>query len=191
MSKSAFASLIINKMKAAISTDGQSFNEGTATAAMAAVAQAITEYLIANTVVSVAYVGIIPGVPPVPDPLVADTFKIVGACAPPGPSNNFDAWMFQLQNNIIAGFQLAPMGNTGLVFPTKPFLAPGVITNQAMLTSAHDVGDEDSQQKIWEIVCEGIMQWINTTAINPVPGPGSRPTSPSTGTANIVKITLV
>lgn len=190
MSKSAFASAIISKMKGAISTDGQSFNGGTANAAMTAVAQAITEYLIANTQVMVAYVGIIPGTPPTPDPVVTDTFKIVGTCASPSPANSFDAWMLQLQNNIIAGFQLAPTGNAGVVFPMKPFLTPGVITTQVNLKSAHDVSDENPQQKIWEIVCDGIIQWINTSAMNPAPGAGSRPTGPSTGTANIVKITL-
>ena len=190
MSKSAFASAIINKMKGAISTDGQSFNGGTAASAMAAVAQGITEYLIANTQVVVAYVGVIPGTPPTPDPVVIDTFKIVGVCAPPSPSNSFDAWLLQLQNNIIASFQLAPTGNAGVVFPQKPFLAPGVTITQANLKSAHDVGDSDPQQKIWEIICDGIMQWINTTAMNPAPGAGSRPTGPSTGTATITKITL-
>ena len=190
MSKSAFASAIINKMKGAISTDGLSYNSGTASAAMSAVAQAITEYLIANTTVTVAYVGIIPGTPPSPDPVTIDTFKIVGTCAPPGPSNSFDAWLLQLQNNIIAGFQLAPMGNAGVVFPMKPFLAPGVTTNQMSLKSAHNVGDTDPQQKIWEIVCDGIIQWINGTAMNPAPGVGTRPTGPSSGIANITKITL-
>lgn len=190
MSKQAFASAIISKMKSAIGTDGQSFSGGTASAAMAAVAQAITEYLIANTQVMVAYVGIIPGTPPTPDPVVSDTFKIVGTCAPPSPANSFDAWMLQLQTNIISGFMLAPTGNAGVMFPQKPFLAPGVTVNQATLKSAHDVQDNNSQQKIWEIICDGIIQWINTSAMNPSPGAGSRPTGPSTGTANIVKITL-
>ena len=190
MSKSAFASAIINKMKGAIGTDGLSYSGGTTSAAMSAVAQAITEYLIANTTVTVAYVGIIPGTPPTPDPVTIDTFKIIGACAPPAPSNSFDAWLLQLQNNIIAGFQLAPVGNTGVVFPMKPFLAPGVTTNQMSLKSAHSVGDTDPQQKIWEIVCDGIIQWINGTAMNPAPGAGTRPTGPSSGIANITKITL-
>lgn len=190
MSKSAFASAIINKMKGAISTDGLSYSGGTASAAMSAVAQAITEYLIANTTVMVAYVGVIPGTPPTPDPVTTDTFKIVGTCAPPNPSDSFDAWLLQLQNNIIAGFKLAPTGNAGVMFPMKPFLAPGVTTSQMSLKSAHDVGDTDPQQKIWEIVCDGIMQWINSTAMNPVPGAGTRPIGPSSGTANITKIIL-
>lgn len=111
MSKSAFAKTIINKMKSAIGTDGQSFNSGSASAAMAAVAQGITEYLTQNTKVMVKYTGIIPGTPPTPDPTQADTFKIVGVCAPPSQSNSFDAWLMQIQMNIISGFMLAPAGN--------------------------------------------------------------------------------
>lgn len=190
MSKSAFAQTIISKMKSAIGTDGQSFSSGTASAAMAAVAQGVTEYLIQNTKVDIMYNGIIPGTPPTPDPIKRDTFKIIGTCAPPSQSNSFDAWLLQLQTNIIAGFQLAPTGNAGVMFPTKPFLAPGVTITQANLKSAHDVSDKDPQQKIWEIICDGIMQWINSTAMNAVPGAGARPTGPSTGVANIVKITL-
>ena len=190
MSKSDFAKTIINKMKSAIGTDGQSFNGGTASAAMAAVAQGITEYLIQNTKVDIVYNGIIPGSPPTPDPIKKDTFKIVGTCAPPSQSNSFDAWLLQLQMNIIAGFQLAPAGNMGIIFPTKPFLTPGVTITQANLKSAHDVGDKNPQQKIWEIICGGIMQWINSTAINPAPGAATRPTAPSSGIANIVKIQI-
>lgn len=177
-------------MKAAIGTDGSGYSSGSASSAMAAVAQAITEYLIANTKVMVSYVGIIPGVPPTPDPVVTDTFQIVGTCAPPSPSNNFDAWLMQIQTNIVAGFMLAPLGQAGIAFVQKPFLAPGVVTTQANLKSAHDVGDKDPQQKIWEIVCDGIMQWINTSAMNPAPGAAARATGPSTGTAMITKITI-
>lgn len=177
-------------MRSAIGTDGQSFSGGTASSAMAAVAQAITEYLIANTQVMISYTGIIPGTPPTPDPIVVDTFNIIGTCAPPSPSNSFDEWMMQLQQNIISGFQLAPMGNAGIVFPQMPFLAPGVTVTQMTLKAAHDVGDDDPQQKIWEIVCDGIIQWINGSAMNPAPGSGSRPSGPSTGMANITRIIL-
>ena len=190
MSKSAFAKAIISKMKAAIGTDGLSYSSASASAAMSAVAQAITEYLIANTKVIISYVGIIPGVTPMPDPVVTDTFKIVGACAPPGPSNSFDAWLMQIQANIIAGFMLAPMGQSGISFVQKPFLAPGVSTTQANLKIAHDVEDKNPQQKIWEIICDGIMRWINTTAMNPAPGAAARATGPSTGTAIITKIII-
>ena len=191
MSKQAFASAIISKMKAAIGNNGQSFNSGTAPSAQSSVAQAITEYLIANTTVTVKYSGIIPGTPPTPDPTIIDTFKIVGTCAPLSPSNSFDSWIMELQNKIIAGFSLAPSGMAGVMFPQKPFLAPGATVRQPMLKAAHSVGDKNPQQKIWEIVCDSIIQWINTSAINPTPGPATHPTAGSAGMANIIKITLM
>ena len=190
MSKSAFAQTIISKLKSSIGTSGKDYSAGSATAAMSAVAAGITEYLIANTTVVVAYVGIIPGIPPAPDPLVSDTFKIVGSCAPTGPSNSFDSWIKQIETNIIAGFQLAPMGSGGLVFPQKPFLPIGIVTTQVNLKATHDVGDKDPQQKVWEVVCGGIMDWINSLAMNVTPGAATHPTVSSTGTATITKITI-
>lgn len=190
MSKSAFAQAIISKLKSSIGTSGKDYSAGSASAAMSAVAAGITEYLIANTTVMVSYVGIIPGVSPTPDPLVTDSFKIMGSCAPTGPSNSFDSWIRQIETNIIAGFQLAAMGNGGLVFSQKPFLSPGIITSQANLKATHDVSDEDPQQKVWEVVCGGIMDWINGLAMNPTPGSASHPTASSTGIGTITKITI-
>lgn len=190
MSKAAFAQAIIAKLKGSIGTDGLSYNNGSATSAMAAVAAGITEYIIANTTVMISYSGIMTTYPFPVDPVVTDSFKIIGSCAPPGPSNGFDSWIKQIETNIIAGFQLAPTGNAGVSFPTKPFLNPGISTVQANLKSTHDVGDKDPQQKVWEVVCGGIMDWINGIAKNALPGAASRATGPSTGTASITKITI-
>lgn len=190
MSRTAFAQTIISKLKTMIGTSGRDYSYGSAPIAMSAVAAGITEYLIANTTVMVTYVGVIPTVPPTPDPLVTDTFKIVGACAPTGPSDSFDSWIRQIETNIISGFQLAPLGTGGLVFAQFPFAIPGIITSQANLKAIHDVGDKDPQLKVWEVVCGGIMDWINSFAINITPGPATHPVAPSTGTATITKITL-
>lgn len=190
MSRTVFAQTIINKLKAAIGTDGGVYTSGSASSAMAAVAQGITEYLIANTTVTVAYTGVVAATPPYPDPVIADTFKIAGTCAPPGPANSFDGWIKQIETNIIAGFQLAPSGNAGVVFVQKPFFNVGIDTVQENLRSVHDVADNDPQLKVWEVVCGGIMDWINGAALNGVAGPASRPTGPSTGTASITKITI-
>lgn len=190
MSKSAFAQTIISKLKSSIGTSGKDYSTGSATTAMSAVAAGITEYLIANTTVTITYSGIVASAYPYPDPIVTDTFKIVGTCAPTGPSNSFDSWIKLIETNIIAGFQLAPSGNAGIVFPQKPFLSPGISTTQSNLKATHDVGDEDPQQKVQEVVCGGIMDWINGIAKNSVPGAASRPTAPSTGTASITKITI-
>lgn len=190
MSKSAFAQTIITKLKAAIGTDGGNYSAGTAPSAMTAVANGITEYLIANTTVIIAYSGIIPGTPPSPDPTVIDTFQIVGTCAPTGPADHFDTWIKQIETNIIAGFSLAPAGKAGVVFPQKPFLIQGIATVQSMLKASHDVSDKDPQQKIWEIICGGIMDWINNLAMNTSPGAATHPPAGSSGTANITKITI-
>lgn len=190
MSKSAFAQAIIAKLKASIGTSGKDFNAGSASAAMSAVAAGITEYLIANTTVTITYTGVISSTPPSPDPVVTDTFKIIGNCAPPGPSNGFDSWIKQIEAAIIAGFQLAPTGNAGIVFTQKPFLNTGIITSQANLKASHNIEDKDPQQKVWEVVCGGIMDWINGLAMNTVPNTASRPTGPSTGVASITKITI-
>lgn len=190
MSKSAFASAIISKLSGTIGTDGSSYSSGSASSAMSAVAEAITEYLIANTQVNIAYTGIIPGTPPTPDPTVTDTFKIVGNCAPPSPSDSFDSWIKQIEANIISGFSLAPSGNAGVVFTQAPFLNTGIATTQSDLKSTHDVSDESPQQKVWEVVCGGIMDWINGAAMNPASGAATHPSAGSSGTANIVKITI-
>lgn len=190
MSKEAFANTIIQKMNAAIGTSGASYGNSTATSAMNAVAEGITEYLIANTQVTVKYLGIISSTPPSPDPLLIDTFKIVGVCAPPSVSSDFASWLLQIENNIISGFSLAPMGNEGLVFPQKPFLTQGITLTQGALTSAHDVNDSSPQQKIWEIICDSIMQWVNGIAINKTPGMATHPSVGSSGNADIIKIEL-
>lgn len=190
MSKSAFAQTIISKLKAAIGVDGGNYSTGTATSAMVAVANGITEYLIANTTVTIAYSGIIPSTPPSPDPVITDIFQIIGTCAPTGPSNSFDAWIKQIETNIIAGFSLAPAGTAGVVFPQKPFLTPGITTVQSILKAKHDVSDNNPQQEMWEIICGGIMDWINSSAMNTIPGAATHPPVGSSGTANITKITI-
>lgn len=191
MSKEAFAQTIIARLDASIGKDGSSYTSGSAPVAMAAVAQGITEYLTANTTVAIAYSGIIPGPVPTPDPVVADSFQIVGACAPTGPSDSFDDWIRKIESNIMAGFTLAPAGMAGVVFPQVPFLNAGIATSRSMLKAAHDIQDESPQLGIWSIVCGGIMDWINTVALNPSPGPATHPPAGSTGTASIVKITIV
>lgn len=190
MSKSSFASTIIDKINAAIGREGQNYSEGSAYSAMNAVAQGITEYLIQNTTVFVQYTGIVQTLYPYPDPVVADTFSIVGSCASTGPSQNFDDWIKQIEENIIAGFQLTPTGNAGVMFSQKPFLNIGIGTVREQLAAAHDVLDEDPQHKVWEIVCGGIMDWINNIAMNSTPGAATRPSAPSVGTAVITKITI-
>lgn len=190
MSKSDFASTIISKLDSSIGKDGSSYTEGSVTSAMKAVAEGITDYLIANTEVKISYTGIIASTPPVPDPVVSDTFKITGKCAPTGASDSFDSWIKQIESNIIAGFMLDKQGTNGVVFATKPFMISGISLTQSVLKAAHDIQDEEPQHKVWEIVCGGIMDWLNGAAMNTIPGTATRPSANSAGTASIVKITV-
>lgn len=190
MPAQAFAQAIIGQLNGAIGTDGNSFTTGSASIAMTAVATAMTNYIVANTLVTVTYAGIIPGVPPSPDPLITDVFNIIGTVAPTGPSDGFDSWIKLIEANIIAGFTLAPMGTAGLVFPTVPFANPGIMTTQAQLYAVHDITDASPQLKVWTVVCQGIMDWINGLAFNAVPGACTNSKTGSAGTASIVKIVI-
>lgn len=190
MSAQAFASLIIDKLDAAIGKEGKEFTDGTPPPAMQAVADAITEYILANTIVTVSYNGTIQSVPPSPDPVKVDTFDLVGECAPPDVQDHFDPWLEDIEQKIIAGFQLAPQGHAGLVFPQIPFANTGITTRRPDLTAVHEVTDEDPQPKAWLVVCQGIMDWINSTSWNTAPGPANRPSAPSSGTAFITNITI-
>ena len=190
MSKTTFAQTIISKLKNSIGTSGKDYSADSASLAMNAVAAGITEYLIANTTVIVSYVGIIPGTPPISDPLISDTFNIVGSCTPTGPSDSFDRWIKQIESNIIAGFQLSASGEGGLVFTQMPFQNTGIAISQADLKAIHNVGDENPQQKVWEAICGAIIDWINNLAINITPGTATHPIVSSTGTATITSITV-
>lgn len=190
MAASDFATLILSQLVGAIGTEGGAYNEGTATLAMTAVADAMTQYIVSNTTVTISYAGIINSVTPSPDPVVIDTFKVEGKIVPTGPSNSFDDWIRQIETNIIAGFKLASIGNAGVMFAQSPFINPGIAVTQAMLKLQHDITDKSPQQGVWEIICQGIMDWINSIALNPTPGSASRPTGPSTGTAIITKIII-
>lgn len=194
MSKTEFANKIIEKLDDAIGQDGTVFSSATPALAMQAISDGITEYIIANTKVVISYQGIIPGTPPVTDPLVADTFKVAGMCTPPGASNDFNSWIKQIETNIIAGFTLAASGKAGIAFvaPQIPFtnIVGGILTTQGLLKSAYAKKPSNPQLSCWEIICDGIINWINTTAMNTTPGAAAHKEVSSAGTGTITKITI-
>lgn len=188
MSKYLFADKIISKIKDAIGTDGQNFVDNVATRAAQAVADGITEYLIDNTIVTIQYQGVIPGTPPTADPINIDTFKIQGKCASIGPANSFESWIEQIETNIIAGFMLESKGQLGVLFSMQPFLNTGLIVSQSSLKAVCESNPKDPQKATWEIICDGILTWLNGNAMNQTVGAGTHATS--TGPANITKITV-
>lgn len=190
MGKTDFAKAVIARISSSIGKNGNNYSSASATAAMNAVAAAITEYLISHVAVAVSYSGVIPGTPPTPDPIASDVFKIVGACTPPSPSQGFDEWIANLETSIISGFTLAPQGNAGVVFAQRPFINAGVSVRQSDLKSMHNPQDTNPQQQIWETVCDSIIRWLSETSANTVPGAASRPAASSTGMASITRITV-
>lgn len=172
MSASSFASMIIGQLASAIGTDGSCYNNATMGLAQNTIAAAITSYILANAKVACSYAGIIPGTPPMPDPVVADTFMLVGTCAPV-TATSFEAWVTQLESNIANGFQLAPSGMAG-VTPTsvaKPLIANGLLSQmlqQSLLKASHEANKGAPQQPVWEIICNMIISWFALPAtINP------------------------
>lgn len=108
------------------------------------VAKAIETYLLSNTLVTVSYSGIIPGTPPVPDPIVIDALKIKGTCTPLDNSS-FDSYVKTIESGIVSGFEL-DMGLAG-VTPSAPTLAfkTGIDLIQDHIKAVHK-----SQLYLWE-----------------------------------------
>lgn len=191
MSKTVFAELIIAKMKDALGTCGADYTYDTPAIAMKAIADAITEYLLANTTVTISYAGIktIPAYEP--DPIVTDTYDIAGQCAPPPVCRNFDTWIRHIESNILAGFKLGPIGKIGVLFSAIPFTIPGMKITQADIFALCSNPGMDIQLRVWEAICDDILNWLNNIAMNTTPGPATRAAWPSSGTSAITKIVVV
>lgn len=188
------ADSIISELQNELGTGGDSYSESTPTVANKAIAKAITDYLKQNTTITVSYVGVIPTVPPVPDPLVTDVFKIIGECAPVPVATNFDTWLIQLATNIQTGFQLQTNGVAALVCGTPTLCFMGItpfIGNQITLglKELHKSNSDNPQKAVWTAICDVIWTWLNTMVV-PTPFLCTNPLTGSTGTGMIAKITV-
>lgn len=193
MGKTTFASLIITKLRAAVGTDGATYTVITPEAAQRAIADAITEYLIANTTISISYAGTLntgSGV----DSITTDTMKINGKCDTIGKPSDFVSWVNKIQAVIASSFSVASPGIGGVATTFKPFnpTAGALTVTLSDLNSAYKNNPSDPTQVVWEAVCEKILSWLNSEV-------GKNPTATavtatragvSTGTASLVKITI-
>lgn len=193
MSSSSFASLVCSKIKSAAGSDGGKFNSGTPAKCQAAIAAAITEYLLANVTVHITYSGMTTSSPSKKDSVTTDTLKITGSCATMSTPGDYSGWLADLQSKIAAGFTVLPPGTNAVTTTFLPFNpASGSLTiAQSNLKSAHEGNWDNPMQKTWEVVCKGIMDWINSSAgCNPAAAavPATRPGS--AGTATLTKIVV-
>ena len=194
MSASSFAELIIGKLESAIGKDGTAFTENTPSIANKAIANAVTEYLIKNTKITVQYTGMIPGTPPVPDPTVIDVLEIEGNCEPPSIADNFNTWISDLGSKIQSGFFLGK-GKAGVV-TTKPksvncFIGVPLLIDVTEIKSIH-LGNlentNDPQKVIWEYICNKIILWLCGIRGIPFSGKNDKTGSKGTGTTTITLV---
>lgn len=192
MSKLTFASTIINKIKTASGADGSSYNSSTPYSCQQAIADGITEYLLDNTKVKIQYNGILTtgGT----DPIREDTFNLQGKCASLGVPSNFSSWVSSIQSGIATGFNTEPDGENGVMVTLQPFnpITGALAISQDALKNAHQNSHNDPTEDVWEVVCEQIMNWINSDmALNEAMKgvPASIP-GVSSGTCDLVSISI-
>lgn len=193
MGKTAFASLIISKLKSAIGTDGTTYASDTPDKAQKAIADAITEYLIKNTSVKISYSGILASGTGT-DPTVEDSMKISGKCSVIGKPTSFLAWVDNVQQVIASSFSVISPGEKGVATDFKPFnqTAKALAIQQKDLLAAYQNNTKAPAQNVWEVICGKILDWLNSElGKNPtaVGLPATR-TGVSSGTASLVSISV-
>ena len=191
MSADSFASTICSKIRGAAGSDGGKFGNGTPQQCQAAIASAITEYLMAHVTVHAVYNGMTTTTPPSPDIVPDEQFKIVGSCAPMSVPGNFVGWVSDLQSKIAQGFMIQAPGQNLVTTTFQPFIAGALTIDQGALKSAHEGDMKDPMQKTWKVVCQAVMNWINSArSCNPA-AKGVAATRPgSAGTVSITKIVI-
>lgn len=142
-------------------------NQDNANIAMRKLGQAIAEYLCDNTTVMYSWVGIMPGTPPTPDPVVVcQSTRLMGTfvCTPTNATT-------AVQHGIQLGEQIrSGIGQLKAVPPTGFTIPPASFANAAPILLMPTQAKSGFQH--W-------LQWSSTiittfmTYINPTPLPGA------------------
>ena len=190
MSKESFASLVLTKLKAAVGGDGSQYSSNTATLAQSAIADAITEYLVANTTVTISYDGVLTSGGA--DVIASDTMKITGSCQLKSVPAQFDGWVTALQAAIASAFVAQPPSTQGVVTAFPPFssVTGALQISQSKLKAAHEAKTNNPALSVWSEVCGAILDWLNSTAglnLNAVAITATR-SGISSGTATLLSI---
>ena len=168
MSKENFASLVLSKLQAAIGDDGSTYSNSTTTLAQSAIAEAITEYLIANNTITISYNGVLTSGGT--DIIASDTMKITGKCQLSSTPSQFNTWVSSLQSAIALGFLVQSPSTQGIVTLFQPFssVVGALQIPQSKLKVAHESNLNAPTLSVWSEVCGGILDWLNSSAaINP------------------------
>ena len=142
-------------------------NQDNANTAMQKLGQAIAEYLCDNTTIVYSWVGIMPGTPPTPDPVVVcQSTRLMGTfvCTPTNATT-------AVQHGIQLGEQIrSGIGQLKAVPPTGFTIPPATFANAAPILLMPTQAKSGFQH--W-------LQWSSTiittfmTYINPTPLPGA------------------
>lgn len=168
MSKESFASLVLTKLKASVGDDGSKYSDNTATLAQSAIAAAITEYLVANTTITISYDGVLTSGGA--DVIASDTMKIAGSCQLTSVPTQFDSWVATLQSAIASAFVTQPPSTQGVVTAFPPFssITGALQIPQSKLKAAHEANAKAPALSVWSEVCGAILDWLNSAAgLNP------------------------
>lgn len=193
MSKEIFANLITTKLKAAVGTDGSKYSSGTTGMAQSAIAEAITEYLVANTTIMISYNGVTASGSA--DVIASDTMKIVGACTLATAPTNFAAWVATIQSSIASAFTVQSPSTQGVVTTFQPFssVAGALQISQSNLKSIHESNSKSPMLPVWSTICDSILNWLNSTAglnTTAISVPATR-SGVSSGTATLLSISVM
>lgn len=193
MSKESFASLVLTKLKASIGNDGSKYSNNTAILAQSAIADAITEYLVANTTVTISYDGVLTSGGA--DVIVSDTMKITGSCQLKSVPTQFDSWVIALQSAIASAFVVQPPSTQGVVTAFPPFssVTGALQISQSKLKAAHETNTNNPVLSVWSEVCGAILDWLNSSSgLNPnaIAVTATR-TGISSGTATLLSISVL
>lgn len=193
MSKVAFANHIIDKLQTAISINGATYTADTPSKAQKAIAEAITEYLVANTTVNISYAGILAN-GGTTDPTVSDSMKITGQCAEIGKPSDFTSWVNKIQSVIASSFSVLSPGQKGVSVSFKPFNPSqgALIIQQAELVNASQNNQQRPSQAVWEVICGKILDWLTSESgkNKQAKAISASRSGVSTGTASLVSITI-
>lgn len=193
MSKEAFANLVVTKLKSTIGTDGTKYSAMTATEAQNAIAEAITQYLVANTRINIAYNGVFDNGSGA-DVIEADSMQLEGTCSSTGRPSDYASWISNLQSAIAFSFSVRSPSTNGVLATFKPFnpTAGSLTIPQSKLAAACTGNSTNPTLAVWGVICGSIIDWINT-------GKGKNPTiatvpatrnGASTGSVSLVSIVV-
>lgn len=192
MSKTTFANLILTNLQGAIGHDGSQYTNATPALAQSAIATAITQYLIANTTITISYNGMLTNGGT--DVIASDTMKIAGTCTTLSAPSNFNSWVAALQSSIASSFVVTPPSTQGVITTFQPFnsVVGALQISQSDLKTAHNNNTKAPALSVWEVICGKILDWLNSSS-------GKNPaataitatrTGVSSGTATLVSISV-